>query len=177
MSTWAALLRGINVGKAKRIAMADLRAIVEQAGYTKVRTLLNSGNVVFEGPKGDPAQVASRLEAAIEAGVGFHSRVVVVDGPVMDTVVKEQTWTHADNPSRLLVAFVQDPERLKGLADLATHDWGDESLLVGKRAAYVWMPGGVLDSRMFEAVAKVLGTDVTTRNWATVQKLHAMMRA
>jgi uncharacterized protein (DUF1697 family) len=176
MSSWAGLLRGINVGKAKRIAMADLRAIVEQAGYTKVRTLLNSGNVVFEGPKGDAARIASRLEAAIEKGVGFHSRVVVVDGSVMDTVVREQTLTHADNPSRLLVAFVQDRDRLKALDELGTRDWGDETMAVGTHAAYVWMPAGVLESPMFEHVAKVLGNHMTTRNWATVQKLHAMMR-
>ena len=65
--------------------------IVEQAGYTQVRTLLNSGNVVFEGPKATRPKIAARLEAAIEKGVGFHSRVVVVDGSVMDTVVREQT--------------------------------------------------------------------------------------
>lgn len=177
MSTWAALLRGVNVGKAKRIAMADLRTIVEEAGYTRVRTLLNSGNVVFDGRTGEAARVAARLESAIEARVGFHSRVVVVDGAVMDTVVSEQTLTHADNPSRLLVAFVQDTDRLKALADLDIRDWGDEALVVGTQAAYVWVPAGVLDSRIFEAVGKVLGNQVTTRNWATVQKLHAMMRA
>ena len=60
---------------------------------------------------------------------------------------------------------------------VVTRDWGEEALVVGTRAAYVWMPAGVLDSRVMEAVGKVLGTHVTTRNWATVQKLHAMMRA
>lgn len=177
MTTFAALLRGVNVGKAKRIAMADLREIVQQAGYTKVRTLLNSGNVVFEGPTGECGPVAERLEAAVEARAGFHSRVVVVDGAAMATVVREQTLTHADNPSRLLVTFVQDTDRLTALRQLETRDWGDETLLLGAQAAYVWLPSGVLDSRVLEAVNKALGHHGTTRNWTTVQKLHAMMSA
>jgi uncharacterized protein (DUF1697 family) len=62
-ATHVALLRGINVGKAKRVAMADLRALLEELGYADVRTLLNSGNVVFTAPraaKGDPGPPEER---------------------------------------------------------------------------------------------------------------------
>ena len=59
--------------------------------------------------------------------------------------------THADNPSRLLVAFVQDRDRLKAWTRSPTRDWGDETMVVGTHAAYVWMPAGVLESPMFEA--------------------------
>lgn len=55
MSAYLALLRGINVGSAKRVAMSDLRALMEELGFTDVRTLLNSGNVVFSGPKAEPS--------------------------------------------------------------------------------------------------------------------------
>jgi uncharacterized protein (DUF1697 family) len=175
MTTWVGLLRGINVGKAKRVAMADLRALVEEAGYSEARTLLNSGNVVFRGPGAQATKVAARLEKAIEARVGFHAHVVVLDAAAIDTVVREFTLTQADNPSRLLVAFVQDVAALKTLDELATRDWSPEAMAVGTRAAYVWSPEGVLDSPVFDAVARALGTRVTTRNWATVQKLHAMM--
>lgn len=176
MTTWVGLLRGINVGKAKRVAMADLRRLVEEAGYTDVRTLLNSGNVVFRGPRAEAARVAARLETAIEAMVGFHAHVVVLDAAELDTVVRQHTLTQADNPSRLLVAFVQDATRLRALDALVGRDWSPEALAVGARAAYVWSPAGVLDSAAFEAMGRALGTSVTTRNWATVQKLHAMTR-
>lgn len=177
MTTWVALLRGINVGKAKRIAMADLRALVEEAGFAQVRTLLNSGNVVFAGAATAPEKVAARLEKAIEARVGFSSHVVVLDARAIDTIVKEHTLTHADNPSRLLVAFVQDPARLEGARALAARDWNPEAIAVGTRAAYVWSPGGVLDSAAFVALGRALGSQVTTRNWATVLKIHAMMHS
>jgi len=174
VTTFVALLRGINVGKAKRIAMADLRALVEEAGFTQVRTLLNSGNVVFAGASAAPEKVAARLEKAILARVGFSSQVVVLDAKAIDTVVRENTLTQADNPSRLMVAFVQDCERLRSLHDLVGVDWGAEAVVVGARAAYVWAPSSVLESPAFEAVVKRLGVHVTTRNWATVQKIHAM---
>lgn len=60
-----ALIRGINVGRAKRVAMADLRALVEDLGYGDVRTLLNSGNVVFTSARRPPAKAAARIEEGL----------------------------------------------------------------------------------------------------------------
>ncbi len=176
MTTWVALLRGINVGKAKRLAMADLRAIVEEAGYTRARTLLNSGNVVFDGPATDPERLGALLERAIEAHAGFHSHVVILDGDALDVVVREQRLTQADNASRLLVGFVRDPAGLDAVRDLEARDWTPEAIAVGTRAVFVWCPTGVLDSKALEALWRALGDRLTTRNWATVQKLHAMTR-
>lgn len=64
---YVALLRGINVGRAKRVAMADLRALVEGLGFHSVRTLLNSGNVVFDGEVADCTDAAIRIEHALAA--------------------------------------------------------------------------------------------------------------
>ncbi len=177
MTTFAALLRGINVGTAKRLAMADLRAIVTAAGYGTARTLLNSGNVVFTGTRQAPHRVAARLEQDIEAHAGFHSHVVVLDAAELSAVVRENSLASADNPSRLMVAFVQDRDRLQQVRDLPPKDWGEEAIVVGSRAAYVWAPHSVLDSPAYEALTRRLGTSVTARNWATVQKLAAMVAA
>ena len=65
MPRYVALFRGINVGKAKRIAMADLRALLEKLGYTDVKTLLNSGNAVFTGAAGAADKHAERIRAAV----------------------------------------------------------------------------------------------------------------
>ena len=176
MTTYAGLVRGINVGKARRLAMSDLKALVEAEGFTNPRTLLNSGNVVFAGAKQPFPRIAARLEGAIEKRVGFRPHVVVVDGAWMDTVVRENTLTQADNPSRLLVAFVQDPDRLKSVDDLVSRDWGADALAVGSCAAYLWLPEGILESRLLNEAISRLGTWTTTRNWATVLKLQSLMR-
>ncbi|BCS34750.1 hypothetical protein TBR22_A39760 [Luteitalea sp. TBR-22] len=175
MTTWVGLLRGINVGKAKRLPMADLKRLVEGAGYTDARTLLNSGNVVFRGEAGAPERIAARLERAVEETAGFHATVVVLSSDTLATVVAENALASlVDDPARLLVAFVQDASRLEAVRPLAARAWEGATLAVGSKAAYAWCPGGILESGALEAMGRLLKDQVTTRNWATVQKLAAL---
>jgi uncharacterized protein (DUF1697 family) len=170
-----ALLRGINVGKAKRVAMADLRVLFEELGYIDVATLLNSGNVVFAGARGAAAGTARRIEAAIEKRCGFTSRVTIVSGADLARVIDENPLADvADDPSRLMIGFLQEAAALKGLKPLAAQDWGRERLALGPRALYVWCPKGVIDSAPMKALQKQLGEGWTTRNHATVEKLAAL---
>jgi len=177
-ATHVALLRGINVGRAKRVAMADLRALVEGLGYTGVKTLLNSGNVVFSAPGVTAGDAAERIEKALEPATGGAARVTVLTAETLAAVARENPLTEGEaEPSRFLVAFVRDAADLKPLSPLTKEDWGKEKLAVGKHAAYVWAAGGILESRVAEAVGRALGDRATTRNWATVTKLLALTGA
>ena len=170
-----ALLRGINVGKAKRVAMADLRALVEGLGYAHARTLLNSGNVVFSAAD-DPATAASRIENAIATRLGVSSRVTVLTFAEIAAVMAENPLLAvADDPSRLLVAVLNDPADRAKLEPLLGQDWAPDVLAVGTRVAYLWCAGGILESRLADAFGKILKDAATTRNWATITKLHALM--
>ena len=169
-----ALLRGINVGRAKRIAMADLRALLEDLGYRDCRTLLNSGNVVFTAA-GQPKSIAARIEKALPANLWVSSRVTVLSGAEFSAVVKECSLKAAADPTRLLVAFLTNPADRVRLKPLGARDWKPEALALGRRAAYLWCPGGMLESRLPEAVGKILGEATTTRNWATVMKIRALL--
>ena len=174
MGVAIALLRGINVGKARRVAMADLRSIIGDVGGKDPKTLLNSGNAVF-GMTGKPAPMAAAIEKELASRLGVSSRVIVLSATDLSTVVKENTLArHATNPSRLLVAFPSSSSLLRKLAPLAKESWGDEALVIGSKAAYVWSPDGVLASRLLEGAERVLMDEVTTRNWATVLKLQAL---
>ena len=84
-----ALLRGINVGRAKRVAMADLRDAVEWPGYSDVRTVLNSGNVVFTAPEAQAEKAAARIEAALPDTLGISSKVTGLDAEAFAAVVAE----------------------------------------------------------------------------------------
>jgi uncharacterized protein (DUF1697 family) len=172
-----ALLRGINVGRAKRVAMADLRALVEGLGYSDVRTLLNSGNVVYTAPRTPPRTAADRIEKALAADLGVSARVTVVNARDLATVVAENPLLEvAGDPSRFLVAFLREPADRQKLEPLRKQDWAPEALALGKGVAYLWCAEGILASRLAEAVGRLLGDAVTTRNWATVQKLDALAR-
>ena len=176
-TVWLIVAGGINVGRAKRIAMADLRALVEGLGYGDVKTLLNSGNVVFTAPSGGARAAAARIEAAIAEQLGVRSRVTVVTGAELDAVVRDNPIADVgDDPSRLLVAFLADAADRARLAPVEQQTWEEETFAPGARVAYMWCPAGVLASKLPEAVGRALGDAVTTRNWATVLKLHALTR-
>ena len=177
-----ALLRGINVGNARRVAMADLRALVEGLGYGEVRTLLNSGNVVFSASRAEPRPAAVRIQEALAAKLGVTVRVMVLSARELAEVVEANPLGKvADDPSRLLVGILGDPADRGKLAEIAEKDWGVERIARGSpraggaaRAVYMWMPQGVIQSRLNAAVSRALKDGVTARNWATMLKLKEM---
>jgi uncharacterized protein (DUF1697 family) len=175
-SWYVALLRGINVGTAKRISMADLRALVEGLGYSNVRTMLNSGNVVFTANATSSDAVAAKIEKEIVKKLGISSRVTVLTGDEIVTIIKENPLLDvADNHSRLLISVITNPADMAKLKPLAKQDWGKEAIAIGKRVLYQWSPDGILASKFPIAVGRVVGEAVTSRNWATMMKLHALI--
>ena len=173
MPRFVALFRGINVGKAKRIAMADLRALLGKLGYTDVVTLLNSGNAIFTAPAGKHAE---RIRAAVAAKLGVDAHVVVKSSrEIADIVSGNALQKVAVDPSRLLVAMSGDAKALAALRPLAMQDWGSERVHLGRQAAYLWCANGILESEAAERLLKEMGATATTRNWATLLKIHALL--
>lgn len=174
---FVALFRGINVGKAKRVAMGDLRTVFETLGYAGVQTLLNSGNVVFDGGRQSPATHAARIRAAVAEQLGVDALVIVKSARELGSaVVGNELLGACSDASRLLVVFAVDSAALAALQTLAEQDWGADSLKVGPHAAYLWCGNGILDSRLAVTLLRQLETTGTTRNWATVEKLHALLQ-
>lgn len=174
---YIALIRGINVGRAKRVAMAQLRTLFSDLGYEHVRTLLNSGNVIFAEPQdAGPREAARRVEEGLSREVGVAARVLVLSESELHRVVSENSLTAiADNPSRLLVGFLADPADSERIAPMTAQDWTPEALAAGSHAMYLWCPDGVLASRLPTAVERTVADAVTTRNWSTVLKLQALV--
>lgn len=178
MPRFIALLRGVNVGKAKRVPMADFRALLEGLGCTEVTTLLNSGNAVFSAAGTTASRHASNIAAAIAAQLGVEVPVIVKSARELAAVIGENTIDGpAIDASRLLVAFAPSVEALAGLAALAPLVQPPERFVIGRHAAYLYCANGILDSKAGEALLGKWGKAVTTRNWATTQKLHALIGA
>lgn len=177
MSTCIALIRGINVGRGKRVAMADLRDMMVDLGHTHVRTLLNSGNVLFQSKRPSVTAIAAGIETAINAACGFSAAVTVITARELDRIVIENPLLHVvDDPARHLVAFVTQPKHLEAVRPLLEESWTPDALGLTGRAAYLWCATGLLDSKFLQAFSKKAGPTVTTRNWATVLKLQAAAR-
>jgi len=173
-----ALIRGINVGRAKRVAMVDLRVLMEDLGYSGVRTLLNSGNVVFATTRATSSDAAARIEKGIATRLGVSARVTVLTAAELAAAVADNPLLKvATNPSRLLVTVLNNPADRQRLEPLLKEDWAPEVLALGARVAYLWCPEGLLASRVAEAINRLLGDAITARNWATILKLHALTEA
>ena len=169
-----ALFRGINVGAAKRIGMAELRAVFEGLGHRDVATLLNSGNVVFTAAKARSGDTAARIEAAVEAELGVRSRVTVLTSKELSEAVRDNPFVRvATNPSRLLLVAFRDPQARKEAVPLFEKIWKPEALAMGRSLAYAWCPDGIVDSALWKALNGRLGDRVTSRNLATMTKILA----
>ena len=172
---YIALLRGINVGRAKRVAMADLRKLIDEMGYREVRSVLNSGNLVFSAAGVTPQLAARAIEEQLVLQLGVVSRVIVLSRDELASVLAENTLLPlATDHSRLLVFMLADSAARAAVAPLCEREWGLEALAVGQRAAYVWCPEGMLDSAAAAALGKQLGDNTTSRNWNTLCKLYAL---
>jgi uncharacterized protein (DUF1697 family) len=176
--TLIALIRGINVGHANRVSMADLRGLISDLGYSGARTLLNSGNAVFNASSGTrPGEAAASIEEALAARLNVRARVVCVDGPALArAVARNPLADHAEDPARLLVAFLSHKADRELLGEVAAQDWTPEAIALGERVAYLWCPGGVAQSPLSRAVGQALRDGVTARNWSTVLKLQALVQ-
>jgi uncharacterized protein (DUF1697 family) len=178
MQRYVALVRGINVGRAKRVAMADLRKLVSDLGYTDVRSLLNSGNIVFSAAQLAPAKAAAAIENALVLKLGVAARVMVLSSTELAAIVSDNSLLAlADDHARLMVFVIADPSLREHVAVLCQRDGdggGAGVMALGRHAAYVWCPTGVLDSAPAAEIGKLLGDATTARNWHTVTKLHRL---
>ena len=176
MPRYVALFRGINVGKAKRIAMADLRTLLAKLGYQDVKTLLNSGNAIFSAEAQPSREIAATIRAAVLKKLGVEAHVIVKSAKDIAAIVKGNALDEiATDASRLLVAMTDDAKALAAVKALATLPWGDERIHVGKDAAYLWCANGILESKAAVALLGGFRDVGTTRNWATLRKIRALM--
>ena len=161
--------------------MADLRALVEALGYGEVRSLLNSGNLVFEAgtvANPTPAGAAAAIEQALVLRLGVAARVFVLERAELAEIVDDNPLLDvATDHSRLFIFVLAGKAQREVATGLCTRTWGVEALAVGRRAAYVWCPEGLLDSAAAAALGKGLGDGATSRNWKSISKLHGLCSA
>ena len=177
MGIYVAMLRSINVSGRNRVAMADLRSLVEGLGYGDVATYVQSGNVVFTGT-GASATVAGRIADQITAQLGLEVPVVVRNRRALSGVISGVPYPGADDePTQHHVTFLaQRPSaaNVTKLAEKAT-PFGPDRCEVDGQDVYLHCPGGYGNTKLNNAfIERHLGVTATTRNWRTVNTLAEM---
>jgi uncharacterized protein (DUF1697 family) len=168
------LLRGINLVRRNRIAMAELRAALEADGFQDVRTYVQSGNVVLASSS-SPEDVAKQVSALVKERFGFDVMILVRSRDELAQIVERNPLRAiAAEPKRHLVTFLSaelSTDLVERLSALATH----EEFEITGREIYSWHPAGFARSPLWECLAaKSLGIAATSRNWTTVTALLAM---
>jgi uncharacterized protein (DUF1697 family) len=169
---WAALLKGVNVGGNRKLPMADLREFLAALGMADVKTLLASGNVVFDAAGKDAAKLEAHLEHEAQAKLGLDTGWLLRSHAELTAVVKANPFPDAAkaHPSHLLVHFHREPFPA-ALFDVMVND-GPERLSAHGRELFVDYPDDVGHSKLPQAMNKAKFPKlVTARNWNTVLKL------
>ena len=177
LTTFIALLRAVNVGGRKAVAMADLRAFLAELGYTAPRSLLQSGNAVFQGEGAGPA-VEARLEAEAEVRLGLKTDFMVRTGAEWAGIIAANPFTaEAErDPSHLVVMALKGAPARNALAALAAAIAGRERVHGHGRELYIVYPDGIGTSKLTgQLIERRLGVSGTARNWNTVLKLAALL--
>jgi uncharacterized protein (DUF1697 family) len=177
MTTYVALLRGINVGGKNKLPMADLKHALEARGFENVRTLLNSGNVVFEADA-DATAIARRIEAAIKDGFSLSIGTLVRTQAQLQALVKSGPFKGVDvtkDTGRYITFLSEKPP----VSTNTVEDDASASLRILHRgdSEVCWLVTigtgrGTTDA--MAVIEKRYGKNVTTRNWNTVEKLAAL---
>jgi len=174
------MLRGINVGGARNITMAALKALYESLGFTGVVTYIQSGNVIFRAKEKNASSVSESIADGIGKKFGFEVTVIVRQPAELASVVKKNPFVgrRGIDETRLHVTFLRETPSaafVKALAPLTAKS-RDEHEVIG-REIYLHCPNGysktLLNNTFFEKNLKVAAT---TRNWNTVKTLHSIAR-
>jgi uncharacterized protein (DUF1697 family) len=172
------LLRGINIGPRKRVAMPELRELLSSAGFDDVRTYVQSGNVVLSS-SGLASDVAAEAARLIAERFGFEVDVIARTGDELAEVVARNPLADvAVDPKRYQVSFLDaepDPAVVERIAAVRAEP---ERLVAIGRELYAWHPNGIGRSKLWAKLAgPSLGVRATARNWTTVTALLEMARA
>jgi len=176
---WIALLRGVNVGGKTMVPMAALRELAAELGWKQPRTLLQSGNLVFqaEGPTAEALEAA--LEAALVRRFGLAATVFVRDLEAWTAAVVANPYAAAarDDPGHLVMMALKDAPTDDAVQALRDAIRGRETVEARGREAYLVYPDGIGTSKLTAAIIERRLGPATGRNWNTVLKIADALRA
>lgn len=177
MTTYIALLRGINVSGQKKIKMLDLKDCLERSGFTDVTTYIQSGNVVFKAEKSSTLTLSDDIHKAIEKDFGFDVPVVVLEVDELHAILDINPFlTHPEfEDKKLFYTILKSEPQAENLAAFMEEKYENEICEVLGKCAYLLCLKGAgkakLNNNLIERKLKV---QATTRNHRTLHKLKEL---
>ena len=175
MVVYVSILRGINVGGHNRIKMADLKVLYETLDFTNVRTLIQSGNVVFNSNLASPSELEARINDEIRIAFNFNVMVFIRTINELKEIIEHNPFCETYEDSKIHITFLSDCPKSPNFKVIDEVKDQSEEFRVSGREIYLFLPNGYgrtkLSNNFFE---NKLNVNCTTRNWRTVKKLFEM---
>ncbi|NHN28284.1 DUF1697 domain-containing protein [Paenibacillus agricola] len=176
MTIYIALLRGINVGGNNKIKMSELKTCFEALGFGRVKTYINSGNILFESEEGEAA-LRQQIEQMIHKDFRISLTVVLRSAAELEQLIASCPYDAAalSEGESIHASLLTEPlakEKINHLSDIKSEQ--DQFQIKG-RDIYMWLRQSMRDSKLAGSLTK-LGNTVTTRNWNTIIKLDALAK-
>jgi uncharacterized protein (DUF1697 family) len=177
MTRYIALIRGINVGKAKRVAMADLRDMVTNLGCHNVSTYIASGNLLCDSAVPSAGKLAELISGRISETFGFDASVVVLTADELETVAATSPYLDRLDDHKHLIVTVLETTPDPALIDAIDRSrYLPETFEVIDRSIHIHAPNGQAEMQLLNAFwEQTLGQTATTRTWRTLQKLRELV--
>ena len=176
-NTFVALLRGVNVGGRKKIAMAELRLLFSSLGFEDVVAYIQSGNVVFSSPHGDRDHISATIEGEITAAFGMDPAVLLRTPTELEEIVKCSPYRARADSSKVHVVFLERTPAASAAAELDPGRSPPDEFTLRGREVYLYLPNGAGRSKLtIDYFERRLGVRATARNWNTLLNLLDLCR-
>lgn len=176
MSTYIVLLRGVMPSGKNSIKMAFLREILEEAGFKNVKTYIQSGNVILQSSL-SPSETSQKVHSVILEKNGSDLPVIVKTADEIERVLSENPFGEGYDIGRVFFTLSNETADKNLLQELENGDFGDEKIVFGEYAIYLYIPKDASRSKLSNNfVEKKLKITATTRNFNTLTKLSDLGR-
>lgn len=176
MTTWIALLRGVNVGGSNRLAMTALAETLERAGLEDVRTVIQSGNVIFHSAEADQEALSETIASAVDAAHGFRPEAIVLTAEALERAIAAMPFAGDAEPQHLHLYFLAEPPPAPDLAGLEAARAESERFHLADDVLYLMAPEGIGRSKLAAKAERLLGVEVTARNLRSLERILAAAR-
>lgn len=178
MTLALSFLRGINVGGRNKIRMADLRELYADLGMTNVRSLLQSGNVIFATSQADLTGVKLELETGIRSAFGLDIQVLLRSADNFEDIIARHPFSaeQLNEPRKAAVVFLSDAPDSSAVDALRESNLGREVIQAAGCELYIFYTDGMARSKLDnKRIESRLGLIATARNWNTYLKLQRLL--
>lgn len=176
VSRWIILLRGVNVGGKNKLPMKDLVTLLEDLGWSDVKTYIQSGNVAAVGPRGNRAEFAESIAASILQHSHFKPDIHLMTAKEFEGAAAKNPFPGAiKDPKSLHLSFLSKVPSPKSVEALEALMIASESFEIIGKTLYFHAPEGIGRSKFAANVERLLGVSATGRNWRTIESILGLL--